>query len=91
LAVKPPLGCFYWTAKGRSSRRLAIISRAFLRERRAERLSSTSLLLAPPQVFAQRLGQALLARCAFGVPFSAGLRRFGHQAMQAVGAGTVKQ
>jgi hypothetical protein len=38
------------------------------------------LLLAPPQVFAQRLGQALLARCAFARLLCAGLWRFSHTA-----------
>jgi hypothetical protein len=62
LTVNPPTGCFYWTAKRRSSRRLAVASHAFL----GELLFSARLLLAPPQIFAQGLGQALLALRSFG-------------------------
>ena len=49
------------------------------------------LLLAPPQVFAQRLSQPLLARCAFAAPLCAGLWRFSHTAMQRRATDRVKQ
>jgi hypothetical protein len=69
LTVKPPTRCFYWTAKRRSSRRLAVASRAFLREL----LLSARLILASPQIFAQSLGQALLALRSFGALLCTGL------------------
>jgi hypothetical protein len=61
----PPSGCFYFTAKRRSSRWLAIASFAFSGYRCGTPLLGPGLLLAPPQIVAQRLGQALLARWAF--------------------------
>jgi hypothetical protein len=78
----------YWTAKRRSSRRLAVASLSFFGYRTP--LLSAGLLLAAPQIFAQRPSQALLARRAFSVVFCAGLWRLRHPAMQREGVGHVK-
>src|SRR5271169_546306 len=73
LAVTPPSGCFYLTAKRRSSRRLAVASLAFFGWRCGTPLLVPGLLLAPPQIVAQRLCQTLLALCVFSVVLCAGL------------------
>jgi hypothetical protein len=73
LAVTPPSGCFYLTAKRRSSRRLAVASLAFFGWRCGTPLLGPGLLLATPQIVAQRLCQTLLALCVFSVVLCAGL------------------
>ena len=47
---------------------------SFLDSGAARALLGPGLLLAPPQIVAQRLGQTLLALCAFSVVFCAGLQ-----------------